>query len=151
MSISRSASFFCPIALLVTTVFAANAAVTPSCSAPQEITRFMVELPNTARAIQMHEPLVIVAIGSSSTEGVGASDSAHTYPAVLGKELEQRWPEVMLRVINKGVGGEIASQMLARFSRDVLSHGPQLVIWQTGSNQTLRSDDLDQYAEIGRA
>ena len=48
-------------------------------------------------------------------------------------------PQLSLSVINKGVGGEIASQMLARFERDVLSYRPQLVIWQIGSNQALRS------------
>jgi acyl-CoA thioesterase-1 len=37
-------------------------------------------------------------------------------------------------VINKGVGGEMAFQMLARLERDVLPYHPQLVIWQTGSN-----------------
>jgi len=35
--------------------------------------------------------------------------------------------------------------MLARFERDVLAYHPQLVIWQTGSNQTLTSDDVDGY------
>ena len=36
--------------------------------------------------------------------------------------------------MNKGIGGETAEQMLARFPRDVLPYHPQLVIWQTGSN-----------------
>ena len=58
------------------------------CSAPQEMTRFKVKLPNTARAVRSGKPLVIVAIGSSSTVGVGASDPAHTYPALLAEELQ---------------------------------------------------------------
>jgi hypothetical protein len=33
-------------------------------------------------------------------------------------------------VVNKGVSGEIASQMLVRFEDDVLPYHPQLVIWQ---------------------
>jgi hypothetical protein len=48
-------------------------------------------------------------------------------------------------VINQGIGGEMAFQMLARFERDVLPYHPQLVIWQTGSNQALRSDDVASY------
>jgi acyl-CoA thioesterase I len=48
-------------------------------------------------------------------------------------------------VINRGVGGEMAFEMLARFERDVLPYHPQLVIWQTGSNQALRSDDVTTY------
>ena len=109
-----------------------------------------MKLPNTARAIRSGKALVIVAIGSSSTEGVGASDPAHTYPALLAEELRHRWPQLAVTVINKGVGGEMASQMLARFERDVLPYRPQLVIWQTGSNQALRSEDIEGYAETIR-
>ena len=106
------------------------------CAAPRRtaVTRFKVSLPNTARAIRRGEALVIVAIGSSSTQGVGASDQAHTYPALLAEELRRRWPRLAVTVVNKGVGGETAEQMLARFTRDVLPYRPQLVIWQTGSN-----------------
>ena len=115
------------------------------CTAPQDVTRFNVKLPNTSRAVRSGKALVIVAIGSSSTEGVGASDAAHTYPALLAEELRHRWPQLAVTVINKGVGGEIAAQMLARFERDVLPYRPQLVIWQTGSNQALRSADIKGY------
>ena len=115
------------------------------CTAPQEITRFRVRLPNTASAIRSGKALVILAIGSSSTEGVGASDAAHAYPALLAEELRRRWPQLSVTVINKGVGGEMAFQMLARFERDVLPYHPQLVIWQTGSNQALWGD-IEGYA-----
>jgi acyl-CoA thioesterase-1 len=102
------------------------------------VTHFKVSLPNTARAIRRGEALVIVAIGSSSTQGVGASDQAHTYPALLAEELRRRWPRLAVTVVNKG-GGETADLMLARFTRDVLPYRPQLVIWQTGSNSVVWS------------
>jgi acyl-CoA thioesterase-1 len=120
------------------------------CTAPQEITRFSVGLPNTARALRSGKALVIVAIGSSSTVGIGASDPAHTYPVLLAEELRRRWPQRALTVMNKGVGGELAVQMLARFERDVLAYRPQLVIWQTGSNQALRSGHIEGYADTIR-
>ena len=97
------------------------------CTAPDGVTRFKVTLPHTARAIRRGKALVIVAIGSSSTQGVGASDQAHTYPALLAEELRRRWPRLAVTVVNKGVGGETAEQMLARFTRDVLPYHPQLV------------------------
>jgi acyl-CoA thioesterase I len=120
------------------------------CTAPQEMTHFRVRLPHTARAIRSGKAPVIVAIGSSSTNGVGASDLAHTYPAVLAEVLRRRWPQLAVTVINKGVNGEMASQMLARFERDVLPYRPSLVIWQTGSNQALRSGDIEGYTETIR-
>lgn len=144
----------CAASLFVTLLFfvasAAAADRVSGCSAPQELTRFKVKLPNTARAVRSRSPLVIVAIGSSSTAGVGASDPAHTYPAVLAEELHHRWPQIAVNVINKGIGGERSSQMLARFERDVLSYHPQLVIWQTGSNQLLKSENVEGYAETLR-
>jgi lysophospholipase L1-like esterase len=105
-----------------------------------------VTLPNTARAIRKGRELVIVAIGSSSTEGVGASDPAHTYPAVLADELRRRWPRLSVTMFNKGTGGETISKVLGRFERDVLSHRPQLVIWQTGSLTALGAADVEGYS-----
>jgi acyl-CoA thioesterase-1 len=116
------------------------------CSAPEELTRLRVTLPNTARAIRRGQELVIVAIGSSSTEGVGASDPAHAYPAILADELRRRWPHLSVTVLNKGIGGEMVSAVLGRFERDVLSHRPQLVIWQTGSLAALGAGDVEGYA-----
>lgn len=120
------------------------------CSAPAEMTRLRSRLPNTAQAIRRGEELSIVAIGSSSTEGVGAIDRRNTYPAQLAAELERRWPQLDIEVVNKGVGGEDAQQMVDRFERDVLPYKPQLVIWQVGSNYTLRHADLDAYASVIR-
>jgi acyl-CoA thioesterase-1 len=120
------------------------------CTAPDTVTRFQVSLPNTARAIRRGTALVIVAIGSSSTQGVGASDQAHTYPALLAEELRRRWPRLAVTVVNKGVGGETAEQMLARFTRDVLPYRPQLVIWQTGSNSVLQRRDVQSYEQTIR-
>jgi acyl-CoA thioesterase I len=115
------------------------------CSAPAELTRLRVALPNTARAIRQGRELVIVAIGSSSTAGVGASDPARAYPAVLAEELRLRWPRLAVTVINQGISGEMVSAVLERFERDVLSHRPQLVIWQTGSHAALGRGDVEAY------
>jgi len=89
--------------LLVTLVFSV-AAAPPAlrCTAPEQVTHFKVTLPYTAYAIRHGMPLVIVAIGSSSTQGVGASDQTHTYPALLAQELQRRWPRLSITVVNKG-------------------------------------------------
>jgi acyl-CoA thioesterase-1 len=138
------------VLLLGAAVLAGAAQPAQRCTAPDEVTRFKVTLPHTARAIRRGEALVIVAIGSSSTQGVGASDQAHTYPALLAEELQRRWPRLAVTVVNKGIGGERARQMLARFTRDVLPYRPQLVIWQTGSNQVFTSEDVHGYEQTIR-
>jgi acyl-CoA thioesterase I len=138
------------VLLLGAAVPAAEAPPALRCTAPDGVTRFKVALPYTARAIRRGEALVIVAIGSSSTQGIGASDQAHTYPALLAEELRRRWPRLAVTVVNKGIGGERAEQMLARFTRDVLPYRPQLVIWQTGSNQALVGEDVQGYEKTVR-
>jgi len=89
-------------------------------------------------------PIKIVAIGSSSTSGAGASSSAATYPSRLEAELKARLPGLPVTVLNKGIGGEEAPQMAARFDADVLDESPDLVLWQVGSNSVLRDRPLDE-------
>src|SRR6266702_2102539 len=138
------------VLLLGAAVPAGAAQPTQRCTAPDEVTRFKVTLPHIARAIRRGKALSIVAIGSSSTQGVGASDQAHTYPALLAEELRHRWPHLTVTVVNRGIGGETAQQMLARFPRDVLPYRPQLVIWQTGTNHALASEDVQGYEKTVR-
>jgi len=49
-------------------------------------------LPRTARLLVSRLPVKIVALGSSSTYGVGASTSAASYPSRLAEELVRRFP-----------------------------------------------------------
>src|SRR5215813_6882508 len=150
MSVPRWAVFSTVTLLLLVVTFIDVSHAASSCTVPREMTRFTVGLPNTAGAIGSGKTLVIVAIGSSSTRGVSASDPAHTYPALLNEDLQRRWPHLVVTVVNKGVSGEIASQMQARFERDVLPYHPQLVIWQTGTNQALRTGDIGGFIDTIR-
>src|ERR1043165_1636749 len=83
-------------------------------------------------------PLKIIAIGSSSTFGTGASSPAASYPSRLEAELKAKLPGLPITVLNKGIGGEEANQMVARFDADVIDENPDLVLWQVGSNSVLR-------------
>jgi acyl-CoA thioesterase-1 len=120
------------------------------CTAPKEVVQLRTRLPHTARTIREHRELVIVALGSSSTEGVGASDDGNAYSARFGQELKLRWLKLKVRVINSGVSGETADEMLSRFEKDVLLHRPQLVIWQVGSNALFEGEKVANYAATVR-
>ena len=98
-------------------------------------------LPHLRAALDRGQEAMIVALGSSSTEGVMASDSAHTYPAVLQATLTRALPHAHLAVLNRGIGGQDAVEELARLDADVLAVRPQLVIWQVGANAALRHAD----------
>jgi acyl-CoA thioesterase I len=85
----------------------------------------------------------IVAIGSSSTEGDGASSKDASYPARLAAAFATRFPDRKIDVSNAGVGGQEAPDEAARFKNDVLAKGPSLVVWQLGTNAAWRDYFLD--------
>jgi len=121
---------------------AQDAAAKPNCTAPYELTRLDYTLKRTSQKIAAAQPIKIVAIGSSSTAGAGASSPEMSYPSRLQVELQALMPRVPVTAVNRGVNGEESREMLARFERDVFSEKPDLVIWQVGSNSVLRDRPL---------
>jgi lysophospholipase L1-like esterase len=120
------------------------------CACTSSIAALGEPLRQVSQRIARRAPLKIVAIGSSSTQGHGASTPANAYPARLEVHMEQLLPDVPVTVVNLGIGGEEAKQMLARFESQVLPEWPDLVIWQVGSNSALRGRNItDVAAPIG--
>ena len=120
------------------------AASVPSCTAPADLVRLINPLKRVAQRVAAGEPLTIVAIGSSSTAGAGASSPAMSYPSRLAVELQAMYPNLSVTVVNRGVNGEESREMLERFDRDVFALNPDLVLWQVGSNSVLRDRPLDE-------
>jgi acyl-CoA thioesterase I len=116
------------------------------CRAPAELARLDRPLVHTMRRLASGLPLTIVAIGSSSTAGAGASSPDASYPSRLAVELRARFPGREITVLNRGVNGEETDNMMARFAADVLAAHPQLVLWQIGTNSVLRDHPLNPHA-----
>jgi lysophospholipase L1-like esterase len=104
-----------------------------------------LHLPHLQSALAARTEGLIVAFGSSSTLGVMASDSAHTYPAVLQSSLNKALPGAHFAVINRGMGGQDAPEELTRLDTDVIALHPQLVIWQVGANGAMRRADPSEF------
>ena len=121
-------------------------AVSATCTARPELARFDRPLIHTMRRLAEGQPLTVVAIGSSSTAGAGASSPDATYPSRLAVELRARFPSREITVLNRGVNGEETNNMMARFPADVLAAHPQLVLWQIGTNSVLRDHPLNPHA-----
>jgi lysophospholipase L1-like esterase len=113
-----------------------------ACPIAPEQARFDFPLPHTARVLASGKPIKIVALGSSSTYGAGASSSAAAYPNRLAEELTRRFPGHEFIVLNRGVNGEEITDMLARLERAVIAEHPDLVLWQVGTNSVLRDRAL---------
>jgi lysophospholipase L1-like esterase len=124
---------------------------TPSCGAPLALSVIDAALDRSAARIDAAQPLTIVTMGSSSTKGTGASSPAMSYPSRLEAELRDRFPQVAIRVLNRGIGGEDVGQELARFGQDIFAFKPDLVIWQVGTNAVLRhAEFVDDEQSIRR-
>jgi acyl-CoA thioesterase I len=112
------------------------------CAAPADLAKLPNPLGRTAKRLAGGDPLKIITVGSSSTAGAGASSPAMSYPSRLAVELDQMLPGHSVTVLNRGVNGEEAVDMLARFESEVLAEKPDLVIWQVGTNTILRDHQL---------
>ncbi|MEK7246583.1 MAG: SGNH/GDSL hydrolase family protein, partial [Pseudomonadota bacterium] len=66
--------------------------VAPHCRVPDGLMETRLTLPLTLARLGAGKPLVIVAVGSSSTAGAGSSHPGASYPARLRDELARRFP-----------------------------------------------------------
>lgn len=117
------------------------------CRAPKGGMKTMGPLPHVASKLAAGKPVLIVAFGSSSTQGWGSSAPEFTYPNRLAAQLHRTYPGADITVLNRGVGGEDAPEMMARLQNQVINAKPDLVIWQVGTNAVLRNLDP---AETGK-
>ena len=117
----------------------------PRCDGQFKLVRFANPLSRVGHKLAAREPITIVAIGSSSTAGAGASSPAATYPSRLQAELRERFKTSAITVINRGIGGEEVTDMLKRFDQAVIAAKPDLVIWQLGTNSVIRDHQIGDH------
>lgn len=102
-------------------------------------------LPRLSEALRATHIARILAIGSSSTAGVGASSPSRTYVARLETDLETVLASTHVEVIGHGLSGEVAQGAADRMKREVDAAKPDLVIWQVGTNDALRHVAIDGF------
>jgi acyl-CoA thioesterase-1 len=89
-------------------------------------------LPQTAARLKAGQVVRILAIGSSTTAGVGSGGVGFAHR--LGPILKARFPRATIEVIVSGVSGETASGAAGRLASELARHKPLLVVWQVGTN-----------------
>jgi len=118
------------------------------CQSPKGVSKTMGSLPQVAKKLAAGEPVVIIAFGSSSTQGFGSTATEYTYPNRLAAQLRRHYPTADITVLNRGKGGEDASEMMRRLQTEVIDMKPDLVIWQVGTNAVLRNLDVAETAKL---
>ncbi|HLZ06249.1 MAG TPA: GDSL-type esterase/lipase family protein [Bradyrhizobium sp.] len=121
------------------------------CLPPKGDVNPLGSLPHVANKLIAAQPVVIIAFGSSSTQGYGSSAPEFTYPNRLAAQLKRHYPSADITVINAGVGGEDAPEMMKRLQSAVIDKKPDLVIWQVGTNAVLRGLDAGETAKLVEA
>ncbi len=117
---------------------------TYACTDRDHLGRLSSPLARMRRLVSAGRDVTIMALGSSSTAGAGASNPAASYPARLEVELRTRFPGIPITVLNRGVNGEEAPNMLARFEQVVSDDKPDVVLWQLGTNSVLRDHPITE-------
>ena len=89
------------------------------------------------RALRESRPIRVLAIGSSSTVGVGASSPIAGYTVQLEHDLEGFLKGVDVDLIPRGMSGEIAEGTASRIKAEVIENRPDVVVWQVGTNDAM--------------
>src|SRR5437868_5222313 len=118
------------------------------CLPPKGGPKSMGPLPHVAGKLASGQPVEIIAFGSSSTAGFGATSPEFTYPNRLAAQLRRQYPNAEISVVNRGKGGEDAAEMMKRLQTEVIDMKPDMVIWQVGTNAVLRNDDPGETAKL---
>jgi lysophospholipase L1-like esterase len=115
---------------------------------PSKGSKKMGSLPHVAGKLVAGQPVTIIAFGSSSTAGFGATSPDFNYPNRLAAQLRRQYPTADITVVNRGKGGEDAPEMMKRLQTEVIDMKPDLVIWQVGTNAVLRNLDPAETANL---
>ena len=112
-------------------------ALSPSCEAPAADIATPAPLPNLLADLRARRSIKVLAIGSSSTVGLGASSPSHSYPSQLEQILERTFKGLDVVMVNRGVSGEVSSATADRMRTLVALEKPDIVLWQVGTNDAL--------------
>jgi acyl-CoA thioesterase I len=115
------------------------------CDVPLDKLAEPAPLPHFAAALKTSTTLDIVAIGSSSTFGIGASTLDRAYPVQLQNILERTFKGRDFFISNSGIGGEVAAQTAKRVRNEATLKRPDLVLWQVGTNDALAGVPVEEF------
>jgi acyl-CoA thioesterase-1 len=117
------------------------------CAVPGATSAVDAPLPHLATLLRESREVRVLAIGSSSTAGIGASSPRASYPVRLASELETAFRGLEVEIVNRGVSGEMAAATARRLRLEVALHQPDLVLWQVGTNDALARVSPDEFRE----
>jgi len=113
------------------------------CDVPAYLLTTESSLPKVADAVKSGHPLDILVIGSRSST-INASEGS-AYPARLQAALHDKLPSTPVNVSVEIQTKKTADEVAAGLVKLVEGKKPNLVIWQTGTYDAMRSIDPDDF------
>jgi len=98
----------------------------------------------TALDLEAGGDATIVAFGDSITAGFAVKRG---FPSFWQEQLQQKFPEAKVEMINSGISGDTSRDGLARLDWSVLSYEPDLVTINFGINDSVFDIDVDEFKE----
>jgi hypothetical protein len=114
-----------------------------TCAVPDYLLTTESKLPRVEEAVKNRQPLEILVVGSRSST-IGTSDGS-AYPARLLAALRETLPQLAVNVSVELQSKKTAEEVAGGFVKLVEEKKPQLVIWQTGTVDAMRSIDPDDF------
>ncbi len=108
---------------------------------------YLQPLRSMRKAVRDGREVRVLAIGSSSTAGVGASQPQNTYLAKLEDSLGSVFDGCHVSVIGRGKSGENAEGQSSRMEAVLAEVKPDLIVWQVGTNDAIRRVDLTTFKD----
>jgi acyl-CoA thioesterase I len=97
------------------------------------------------RALREKRPVRVLAVGTSTTLGAGASSAITSYPVRLENDLEGFLKGFEVDMFSRGLSGEIAEDAAERMQMAVADLKPDLVVWQVGTADALARVDIADF------
>lgn len=119
--------------------------LSPECRVPGSQLYTLAPLRAVKTALKEDRAVRVLTLGSGSVSGF--LSPFQSYPEQLQGELERRFKGVEVEVVDRGLPGEIADGAGDRIQAVTAEVGPDLVVWQVGTNDALARVDLARFAE----
>ncbi|MDQ8698212.1 SGNH/GDSL hydrolase family protein [Hyphomicrobium sp. LHD-15] len=128
-------------------VRAGNTTYSTECKVKSPAYEGRAALRSVRRAVLEKRPVRVIALGSSSTVGIGASSPLASYPVRLENDLEGVIEGLQVEMFPRGQSGEVAEGAAERLKAEVAEIKPDLIVWQVGTNDAVARIDADDFGD----
>lgn len=119
-----------------------------ACEAPAEFTQPDEPLPHLRAALEGHEPVAVLAIGSGTTVGEVNGTPGASFPYRMIDALRLAKPETTFELTVRGGRNLTAEAMLPLVKAELSHRHFALVLWQTGTVEAVRGLQPDSMRAV---